>query len=257
LKTDNQNNVQERNRWLRVGLLIFTLIGPIVNTIVERMRQRSQSLQNTAPKKLKISQAAARQRIEELTQASRQLAVERAQILQEQANQLQAQAQHLRKALSENARQSRKVAEQFRKTSSELSSKLRSSLQRNAVERVQILRGSELLTEELTERGNQLVERGSQVTQDLTKRGKKIAHELAERSEGLLEPVRQRNGTFWTVLGFSIGLIAALVATYVFVRQRLLKPATDPDEQIELPQNGYRTQTTTAAEPSAQPTKVE
>jgi len=243
LKTDDQNTVQERNRWLRVGLLIFTLIGPIVNTIVERMRQRSQSLQNTAPKKLKISQAAARQRIEELTQTSRQLAVERAQILQEQANQLQAQAQQLRKALSENARQSRKVAEQFRKTSSELSSEL--------------LKRSELLTEELTERGNKLVERSSQVTQDLTKRGKKAAQDLAERSEGLLEPVRQRSGKFWTVLGFSIGLIAALVATYVFVRQQLLKPATDPDEQIELPQNGYRTQSTTAAEPSAQPTKVE
>jgi DNA anti-recombination protein RmuC len=242
LKTDNQNNVQEKNRWLRVGLLIFTLIGPIVNTIVERMRQRSQSLQNTAPKKLKISQAAARQRIEELTQASRHLAVERAQILQEQANQLQAQAQQLRKALNENARQSRKVAEQFRKTSGELSREL--------------LKRSELLTEELSERGNKLVERSSQVTQDLTKRGKKAAHDLAERSEGLLEPVRQRNSTFWTVLGFSIGLIAALVATYVFVRQRLLKPATDEDEQIELPQNGYRTQTTTA-EPSAQPTKVE
>jgi len=235
MKTDDQNNVQERKRWLRVGLLIFTLIGPIVNTIVERMRQRSQSLQNTA----QTTQAAARQRIEELTQTSRQLAVERAQILQEQANQLQAQAQQLRKALSENARQSRKVAEQFRKTSSELSSEL--------------LKRSELLTEELTERGNKLVERSSQVTQDLTKRGKKAAQDLAERSEGLLEPVRQRSGKFWTVLGFSIGLIAALVATYVFVRQRLLKPATDPDEQIELPQNGYRTQNTTAAEPSAQP----
>ena len=242
MKTDNQNNVQERNRWLRVGLLIFTLIGPIVNTIVERMRQRSQSLQNTAPKKLKISQAAARQRIEELTQASRQLAVERAQILQEQANQLQAQAQQLRKALNENARQSRKVAEQFRKTSGELSREL--------------LKRRELLTEELSERGNKLVERSNQVTQDLTKRAKKAAHDLAERSEGLLEPVRQRNGTFWTVLGFSIGLIAALVATYIFVRQRLLKPATDADEQIELPQSGYRTQTTTE-EPSIQPTKVE
>ena len=253
MKTDNQNNVQERNRWLRVGLLIFTLVGPIVNTIVERMRQRSQSLQNTA----QTSQAAARQRIEELTQASRQLAVERAQILQEQANQLQAQAQQLRKALSENARQSRKVAEQFRKTSSELSSKLRSSPQRSLRSEFKSFRGCEHLTEGLTERGNKLVERSSQATQDLTKRGKKAAHDLAERSQGLLEPVRQRNGKFWTVLGFSIGLTAALVATYVFVRQRLLKPATDPDEQIELPQNGYRTQTTTATEPSAQPTKVE
>ena len=243
MKTDNQNNVQESRRWLRVGLLIFTLVGPIVKTIVGRIRQRSQSLQDTAPKKLKITQAAARQRFDELAQASRQLAVERAQLVQEQADQLQMQAQQLSKALSENARQSRKIAEQIRKTGGDLSRGL-------------IKRG-EYLTDELSERGNKLVERSSQVTQDLAKRSKKAANMLAERSDGLLEPVRQRSGTFWTVLGFSIGLTAALVATYIFVRQQLLKPTTDLDEQIELPQNGYRTQTTTAAEPSAQPTKVE
>src|SRR3989442_7161444 len=241
--TDNQDNVQESRSWLRVGLLIFALVGPIVKTIVGRIRQRSQSLQDTAPKKLKITQAAARQRFDELAQASRQLAVERAQLVQEQADQLQMQAQQLSKALSENARQSRKIAEQIRKTGGDLSRGL-------------IKRG-EYLTDELSERGNKLVERSSQVTQDLAKRSKKAANMLAERSDGLLEPVRQRSGTFWTVLGFSIGLTAALVSTDIFVGQQLLKPATDLDEQIELPQNGYRTQTTTAAEPSAQPTKVE
>ena len=248
MKTDNQNNVQESRRWLRVGLLIFTLLGPIVKTIVGRIRQRSQSLQDTAPKKLQTAQATARQRFDELVQASRQLAVERAQLVQEQADQLQIQAQQLSKALSENARQSRKLAAQIRKTGGDLSRGLRSS---------PIYRGSEQLTDELSDRSNKLVERSSQVTQDLAKRSKKAANVLAERTDELLEPVRQRSGTFWTVLGFSIGLTAALVATYIFVRQQLLKSATDLDEQIELPQNGHRVQTTTAAEPSAQPTKVE
>ncbi len=247
MKTDNHNNVvvplAGTRPWPRVGLLIFTLLGPIVKPLVASIRQRSQSLQDTAPKKLQTAQATARQRFDELVQASRQLAVERAQLVQEQADQLQMQAQQLSKALSENARQSRKIAEQIRKTGGDLSRDL-------------IKRG-EQLTDELSERSNKLVERSSQVTQDLAKRSKKAANVLAERTDGLLEPVRQRSGTFWTVLGFSIGLTAALVATYIFVRQQLLKSATDLDEQIELPQNGHPVQTTTAAEPSAQPTKVE
>ncbi len=207
MKTDKQNKSEQRSRWLRVGLLSFTLLGPVVTTIVERMRERSQSLQTT--------QVAARQRFDELTQTSRQLAAEQAQILQAQANQLQAQAQQLSKALRENTKQSRKAAEKIRKDLSQ-----------------ELLKRSE----QWTEQGSKLVERGNQVTQDLAKRGKKAASDLAERSEGLLEPVRQRNGTFWAILGFSIGLTAALIATYVFVRRRFQSPETDQDEQIEIPQ---------------------
>ena len=238
MKTDDQNKAEQRNLWLRVGLLTITLIGPIVNTIVQRMRLSSQSLQDTT----QTQQAIARQRFDELTQASRQLAAEQAQVLQEQANQLQAQAQQLRKALSENARQSRKAADQIRKTGADLSRKL--------------LKRSEYLTEELTGRGGKLVERSNQVTQELTKRGKKIASDVAERSEDLLEPVRQRNGTFWTILGFSIGLTAALIATYVFVRQRIMKPEAEQDQQIELPQTEPQ-EPTTAVEPQDRPTTVE
>ncbi len=207
MKTDKQNKSEQRSRWLRVGLLSFTLLGPVVTTIVERMRERSQSLQTT--------QVAARQRFDELTQTSRQLAAEQAQILQAQANQLQAQAQQLSKALRENTKQSRKAAEKIRKDLSQ-----------------ELLKRSE----QWTEQGSKLVERGNQVTQGLAKRGKKAASDLAERSEGLLEPVRQRNGTFWAILGFSIGLTAALIATYVFVRRRFQSPETDQDEQIEIPQ---------------------
>jgi hypothetical protein len=87
----------------------------------------------------------------------------------------------------------------------------------------------------------------------------KEAKDLAERGEGLLEPVRQRKGTFWAVLGFSLGLTAALIVTYLFVRQRWLQPETDEGQQIELPQNEFHesTPTTAVEEPSAQPTAGE
>jgi uncharacterized phage infection (PIP) family protein YhgE len=215
----NQNEEQEGSRWLRVGLLTLTLLGPIIKTIAERMRQRSQALQDTTL----TAQMAARQRLDELTQASRQVALEQAQQLQEQARQLQAQALQLRAALSENTEQSLKVAEQMRKAGEEWS--------------------------------RELMKRGSKVTHDLAERSSKVARDLAERSEDLLEPVRKRDGAFWTVLGFSVGLTAAVVATYLFVRQRILQQATEENQQIELPQNGYRS--TTEREAPARPATTE
>jgi len=225
----NPNEEQDGSRWLRAGLLILTLLGPMVKTIVERMRQRSQALQDTTL----TAQMAARQRLDELTQTSRQVALEQAQQLQEQARQLQAQALQLRAALSENAEQSLKVAEQVRKAGEEWSREL-------------MKRGSKV-THDLAERSGHLtdefVEHSGKISADLAKRSSKVARDLAERGEDLLEPVRKGDGAFWTALGFSIGLTAAVVVTYLFVRQRILQQATGENQQIELPQNSYRSPT--------------
>ncbi len=211
MNAQNQKTVQEGNSWLRVGLLILTLLTPIINTLVERIRQRSQSLREQA-KGLQVSaqstQATVKHRLDEFAEASRQRTLEQAHQLQEQAHQLQEQANHLHTALGENTEQSRKVAEQILQTGEEW--------------------------------GQQLLRRGEQFTEELTERGSKLAHELAKRGGDLLEPVRKRDRTFWAVLGFSLGLTATLVATYLFVRQRMIQQEAQPDQQIELPQNGYQ-----------------
>lgn len=243
MQPNNQSNEQEGSRWLRVALLTLTVLGPIINTIVERMRQRSQELQDTAL----TTQTAARHRLDKMTSASRQLAAEQAQKLQEQARQLQAQALQLRAALNENAEQSLKVAEQMRKVGEKRSREM--------------LKRGEQLTEELSERGSKLVKRGGKITHDLAerssqltdeivergskitsgiaKRSSKVARDLAERGEDLLEPVRKRRGNFWAIFGFSVGLSAAVVASYLFMRQRFLQQVAQRDQAIELPQNGY------------------
>lgn len=82
-----------------------------------------------------------------------------------------------------------------------------------------------------------LLKRGGQVTRDLTERGSQVTHVLAERGDQLLQPLRKRSGTFWTVLGFSLGMVAAAVITFVLLRKRLGKQSADEEEgQIELPQ---------------------
>src|SRR6266496_3839472 len=82
-----------------------------------------------------------------------------------------------------------------------------------------------------------LFKRGGRVTRDLTERGSQVTHVMAERGDQLLQPLRKRSGTFWTVLGFSLGMVAAAVITFVLLRKRLGKQSADEEEgQIELPQ---------------------
>src|SRR6266566_2798612 len=82
-----------------------------------------------------------------------------------------------------------------------------------------------------------LFKRGGQVTRDLTERGSQVTHVMADRGGQLLQPLRKRSGTFWTVLGFSLGMVAAAVITFVLLRKRLGKQSADEEEgQIELPQ---------------------
>ena len=91
-----------------------------------------------------------------------------------------------------------------------------------------------------------LVERGGKVTQNVLEFGGKTTQVLAERSgeftqglakqgQRLLEPVRRRDRMFWSIVGFSIGMVAAGTITYQLIRRRMEQQAIEQDEQIELP----------------------
>ncbi len=45
MKNDKKHIVRETSRWLRVGVLSLSVLGPIINTVATRLRQRAQSVQ--------------------------------------------------------------------------------------------------------------------------------------------------------------------------------------------------------------------
>ena len=205
-----------RTRWLRSGLLIYTLAGPAIRSwIKRRANEGSQAIAaaaETIPEVVQSRQADLRERLEELTRESRQKAVEQAQHLRDQAAQFQAQARQLRKALRKEAKQRRKLLAQMRDSGVEWSQDM--------------LKRGERLTEEL-------VERGEELTHDLAKRGRK----LAKQTEKLL-PVKEQNRVVWTAAGFGVGLVIAGAITYRLVRNRAFKQALLEEEQaIELPES--------------------
>lgn len=254
MKREETGFTQQASRWLRVGALTLTTLGPAVNTLLAWMRQRSQSvsersddLQDTAHD----ARAAAFQQLSDFTYASRQRVAEQANYLQRQAQQLSAQAKHLRGSLRKEQRQRRKLnktLKQLREAGLDWSQELLKRGENLTEELVAqggkissdlLERGSEV-SHDLAERGGKITqdvaERGGQLTQVLVKRGSKAGQDLAEHGSQLLHPraARKRNNTFWMIFGFSTGLVIAVTATYLFLRRRMQRDEREQNQQIEL-----------------------
>jgi hypothetical protein len=165
--------------------------------------------------------------IKELVQESREWVEDQVEQLSEQVQQLQKQSRRLRKTLRREVRKRRKYWNRLRR--------FMPVLTKNLPKR------RETLTEGLVQRGGKITQNvldfGGKTTQDLAERSGKFTQELAKRGERLLEPVRKRDRTFWSIVGFGIGLLTAGIITYQLVRRRVAQQETEQDEHIELPQS--------------------
>ena len=208
---DNTNTETSGGRWLRVSLLTLTMVAPIVNSIMDYFRKRAE-LDGAST----ADQVSSRQRLDELTYATRQRAGAQAQQLQ---NWAQDWSQDLRKRGED-------LAEDLAAQSGKISQDL-------------LARGRKV-TRDITKRGSRvqrdITKRGRKVTRRLAKRSKKLSHDLTERSNQLLQPNRKRNSTFWTIFGFSLGMVIAAVVTYLLIRKRLERQALEAEQQFELSQ---------------------
>ena len=208
---DNTNTETSGGRWLRVSLLTLTMVAPIVNSIMDYFRKRAE-LDDAST----ADQVSSRQRLDELTYAARQRAGAQAQQLQ---NWAQDWSQDLRKRGED-------LAEDLAAQSGKISQDL-------------LARGSKV-TRDITKRGSKvtrdITKRRSKAMRRLAKRSQKLSHDLAGRSNRLLQPRRKRNSTFWTIFGFSVGMVIAAVVTYLLIRKRLERQALEAEQQFELSQ---------------------
>jgi hypothetical protein len=246
----NQDTKGSRNRWLRWALLTYTLTGPAINAALERIRQQSQSLRKSAQtqqEKVSSTQTDVVNRLDDLTAESRQRVALQVKRLRVQAKQLEEQSRQLRKALREEARQRRKLVKEMSKSGIDWSQDLLKQGGQFTEDIVE--RGGKILgdvveiggktTSNVAERSGQVVQelakRSNKVTRDLAKRGRTATQSALERGEDLIQPVREKRGGFWTLIGFSAGLLAATIITYRIVRRRVELQQLEEDQSIELP----------------------
>lgn len=165
--------------------------------------------------------------IKEVMQESQEWVEDQVEQLSEQIHQLQRQSRKLRKTMRREVRKRRKYWTRLRRFMLILSKNL------------QKRRG--YLTEGLVQRGGKVTQNvldfGGKTTHDLAERSGDFTQELAKQGERLLEPVRKRDRTFWSIVGFGVGLLAAGTITYQLIRRRVALQETEQDEHIELPQS--------------------
>jgi hypothetical protein len=184
--------------------------------------------------------------VKEVVQESREWIEDQIDELGKQTNQLQ---QRSRKQVKLLRKQSRKQIKQLQKQSRKLQKSLRREAKRQRINWAIFLyttkkyfqdRGENLKVG-LAERGSKITQNvldlGGKTSQNLANRKDDLTQELAKQGQRLLEPVRRRDRTFWSIVGFSIGLIAAGTITYQLVRRRMVQEVVEEDEHIELPSN--------------------
>jgi len=174
------------------------------------------------------------------------------EVVQDSREWVEDQIEELSNQVKQLQRRSRKQVKQLRKQSRKLRKSLRREERKSRVYwtmfRVLLLNTNKYLQNRGENLKDGLVERGGQVTQNVVEFSGKTTHDLAERSgeftqvvakqgQRLLEPVRGRDKTFWSIVGFSVGLVAAGTITYQLVRRRVAQQEIAQDEQIELPSN--------------------
>jgi hypothetical protein len=169
---NNKNIAQETGRWLRVTVLALTTLGPLINAVAERLRERTQALRKTTGQL-------------DLTEQSSNLT-------------------------QEVSRRSSKVTQALAERSS---------------------KATQLIAEHSSKASQAIAERGSKASQELVKRSGELSNQVKEQ-------LAERDGTLWTIVGFSVGVIAASIIAYVFIRRRLEQQAED-NEQIQLSNNGH------------------
>jgi hypothetical protein len=198
MDTDNKNTLQATGRWLRVTILTLTTVGPIINVLAARLRERAQALREAAGQL-------------DFAEQSNNLSQE---FLKRSSEATHTLAEHGSKATQAIAERSSRATQAIAERSSELAE--RSS------------RATQAIAEGSSKASQELVKRGGELTQEVKQRSSKVTQQLAER-----------DGTFWTIIGFSLGLTAAGIGAYLLIRRRLQQQAEE-NEQFLLSNNGHR-----------------
>ncbi len=201
MSKDNKKIIQETSRWLRVSFMTVTVLGPIINTVTARLRERAEELRGEATKR------------------GNNLTVD-----------LVGRGNKLSQVVATRGEQvGRDLVARGNKASQGVVDRSSDVLQ-------ELTERSEKASQELAKRSEQvsreIVKRGAKVSKEVTKRSQKAAKEVRQRSQRaqselakrtmqLTQPNTRQNSPFWPVFSFTMGLTAAGVAVYLIIKKRL------------------------------------
>ncbi len=214
---DNKKLLTEVSRWLRVGLLSASTLGPVLGTVLTRLREQQVLARGNTVAVTEPAQPVAVVAPEEDAAGKPSLSYSLALLGERAYNQ-------------ELVRRAEELAEELRLRGGKL---------------------SQLLAERGSDLTHELGKRSSDFTHELGKRSNDFTHELGKQSEQVSKKLRkqtrkvsrnisEQDSAFWIVSGFSVGLIAASIVAFILLRnRRQLQQEQEEDEHILLSQNGH------------------
>lgn len=198
----NADNLRKNaGRWVRVGVLTLTTLGPIINVVSSRLRERTRKLQENTVKRGQ----------ETLTQSQRQLLSVGAS-LSDTLTELKSNP-YSQELLKRGSELSGTLAEQGGKLSHELAERSSKAAQ-------ELAKQSQRTTREVSQRTRRAAE---QAQRELIRAGSQVREQATSPDYA---------ARFWSVSGFIVGLISAIAAAYLFIRRRI-QPNTPDTGSIQ------------------------
>lgn len=238
---DTKSINAEVGHWLRVGFLTLTTFGPIINSIAAQLRQRAEVAREEALKQSSTATAEGQARLQAVGASLGDALVE----LKEHpySQEIIRRGSDLGGTLTEQSSKLSRVLTEQGETLLERGSKATQVLAERSSEVVSDLaERSSQVSKDVAKRSEQLskevAKRSKKVSKEVAKRSEKLAKEVSERSQMAAQSVSQRNGTFWSVVGFSLGLSAALVGIYWLIRRRTQDESLE-SQSFQIAQNGH------------------
>jgi len=229
-------------RWLRVGFLTFSVLGPAINTVLERRRGLKEGQRagvNEAQTVVVVPEQGSKPSLSESL-----LELPYAQSLLRRGEELANELRERGNRLSQNvAEHGGKVSHELIDRSGELT---RDLIGRGGQASQEMLRQSEWAVKELRRQSEKaartmskesekaarrLMKQSKKASKELTQRGEKITQELVRRSQGFTQELAERNGRAWTIVGFGIGLLSATAVAYVFISRRVQRDRGEEAEE--------------------------
>jgi hypothetical protein len=244
MSSDTRKRIlQESGRWLRVGSLSLSVLGPVLSFLTKRLRAQAEA--DEALLKLHYDQKA--------------VDTDRQALQEDLQNRLQAIRENISDTLTDLS--TRPYSQELLKRSEALTDELKergSKLSQLIVDRggkfnQDLFEHGSDLSQTLLERGSQwgkgladrssdlshtLVERSNDFSQNLLERSNDFSQELLKRTRRAQLEKMQQKRNFWVAFGFGLGLTGAGIVTFFLIQRRQQERAHATDESaIELAQD--------------------
>lgn len=224
--TDNQKTASGTQRLLHVGTVALTALSPVINMLAarlaDRLEQGGKHLED-----FEVVDVEDKPNVKKVVFAHGE---QEEVVVAKQPTPLSARGEVLIQELEDLVERGTKLSQSLMTRSGEVTHDL---IERGNTLSQDLLRRSEEVRKELGKRGKKL-------NKDLNKRSQKVAKELSKRSHHATRQISERNGIFWVISGFAVGLSAAGITAYLLIRQRVRQQQQlEVEQSYPVSQNGY------------------